>query len=281
MSISQKLSYRFFRTSDGIRIHYRATEGRRDDTWIIWVHGLGGDCNSFEPEQVAMAKEGYPSIAVDLRGHGLSDRPRKVDDYKLERSAKDIIELTLALGLQNVILVGHSMGGMVAMNAASMHKLPLKALVLIGSGTRSSFFGMPTLIPRALAKLLKVMIQVLPQSQGEKRRPYTEAMMKTEVNLRRLIEDVKTTSVRSYLSSCCQAFVFEGQELTGKINSPTLILCGSDDRVYPPALAQQLCQTIKQSELELIDKANHICVIKHPQEVSRMIVNYLDKFSEK
>jgi pimeloyl-ACP methyl ester carboxylesterase len=95
----------FFITEDHVRLYY---EDRGKGKPVILIHGLTASRRHFK-KQIPVLSRNYRVIACDLRGHGDSDRPK--DGLTLPRLAKDISELIAHLGLQDVSLVGWSLGG--------------------------------------------------------------------------------------------------------------------------------------------------------------------------
>lgn len=95
----------FFITDDHVKLYY---EDRGKGKPVILIHGLTASRRHFR-KQVPVLSSNYRVIACDLRGHGDSDRPK--DGLTLPRLAKDISELIAHLDLQDVSLVGWSLGG--------------------------------------------------------------------------------------------------------------------------------------------------------------------------
>src|SRR3989344_6386457 len=107
------MSGNYFQSFDGAKIYYDKTV-RDKNKWLIFLHGFGGDLTAWQKERAYFAKLGLSTIAMDLRGHGLSARSDKKDFYKLESFAKDVQMLIQHESIKNAILVGHCFGGMVA-----------------------------------------------------------------------------------------------------------------------------------------------------------------------
>lgn len=99
--------------SNGARVDY-IVEGN-GDTVLLFVHGWCIN-KSYWVEQVDFFKTRYKVIALDLPGHGLSGKTR--DDWTIEGFGSDLVTVIDVLDLNNVVLVGHSMGGNIILEAA-------------------------------------------------------------------------------------------------------------------------------------------------------------------
>src|SRR5438067_10860899 len=89
----------------------QAGEGRRP---FLLVHGFTGAKEDFTDWLDPLAERGWHAVAPDLRGHGGSEQPEAEDAYSLARFAADVDALADALGWTRLVLLGHSMGGMIA-----------------------------------------------------------------------------------------------------------------------------------------------------------------------
>src|SRR5262245_33688158 len=116
------------KASDGLRI---ACDVRgKGDTALVFLHGWGGDREYWKNQADAFASD-FKVVTVDQAGHGASGTNRK--EWTVEALAGDVVAVVKDLGLKRVILVGHSMGGPVALLAAK--KLPGTVVAVIGVDT--------------------------------------------------------------------------------------------------------------------------------------------------
>lgn len=99
---------------------------------MMILHGLFGYSDNWQTHAKKLA-EYYRVILVDLRNHGRSDWS---DDFSYEIMTDDVLELCNDLGLEELILVGHSMGGKVAMHVAAKNEDLLEKLVIVDMGTK-------------------------------------------------------------------------------------------------------------------------------------------------
>ena len=108
--------------------------GRRAGTGPTWVLLHGGGCQSADWERVARRlPSDWPLVCPDFRGHGASAIPAA--NFLLDDLADDVVELVERLGLGRVVLVGHSLGGMVAKQIASARPDVVAALVMVEGWT--------------------------------------------------------------------------------------------------------------------------------------------------
>jgi pimeloyl-ACP methyl ester carboxylesterase len=102
----------------------------KGDTALVLLHGWGGDREYWKNQADAFAAD-YTVVTVDQAGHGASGKDRKA--WTVEALADDVAAVVKELGLKRVVLVGHSMGGSVALRAAK--KLPGTAVAVVGVDT--------------------------------------------------------------------------------------------------------------------------------------------------
>ncbi|PCI76141.1 alpha/beta hydrolase [Candidatus Aerophobetes bacterium] len=115
-------------TKEGFRLHYE--EKGSGSTSYIFIHGTGGTHAQVMPEFQYFSTLGR-AITLDLRGHGLSDKPSS--SYSIETFAQDIAWLCSELKINKPVLVGASMGGNIAIEVAAQNPKIPSAIVLLDS----------------------------------------------------------------------------------------------------------------------------------------------------
>lgn len=120
-------SHRFVTVHGYRRAYLRAGRGPA----VLLIHGIGDSSATWEPVLSRLARR-HTVIAPDLLGHGLSDKPR--GDYSLGGFACGMRDLLSVLGIERVTVVGHSLGGGVAMQFAYQFPERCERLVLVGTG---------------------------------------------------------------------------------------------------------------------------------------------------
>jgi pimeloyl-ACP methyl ester carboxylesterase len=113
----------------GVRLSIaEAGSGQRP---LLLVHGFTGAKEDFTPWLDELAESGWHAVAPDLRGHGASSKPGAEEAYSFQIMADDTLGLADALGWQRFVLLGHSMGGMIAQVMACSAPERLDGLILM------------------------------------------------------------------------------------------------------------------------------------------------------
>ena len=98
---------------------------------VLLVHGWGCTVYAFRHNMPALAAAGFRAIALDLKGHGLSDKPQSGDEYTINSLVEHLREVLDALGLDRPVIAGHSMGGTLVYHFASRYPDRARGLGLI------------------------------------------------------------------------------------------------------------------------------------------------------
>jgi len=100
----------------------------KGNTTLVFLHYFGGSSKSWNGV-IEQLKESFHCIAIDLRGFG--DSPQPFEQLSVNDNANDVIDLILTLQLKQFVLIGHSMGGKIALDVASQKPLGLTSMILI------------------------------------------------------------------------------------------------------------------------------------------------------
>jgi pimeloyl-ACP methyl ester carboxylesterase len=235
----------------------RASDEGRDS--LLFVHGAGGTHRHWGQQLVGL--EAANRYALDLPGHGRSNAPGRTS---IEEYAEVIVQFLDALGLQQVTVVGHSMGGAIAQHLALHHPSRVQRLVLVGSGARL----------RVLPSLLKGLLEDFPAT--------VETMLswayssQTPVDVVRLGQEEWLENDPQVVHddfAACDRFDVMGR--LDEIGCPTLVICGEDDRLTPTKYAHYLSENISQAALTVVPHAGHMVMVEQGEAVNRAIEEFL------
>jgi pimeloyl-ACP methyl ester carboxylesterase len=118
---------RSLRREDGTALFYEEAQG--DEPPILLVHGIACDHTHFAPQFEYFARRGHRVVAMDLRGHGKSDKPHQ--SYTMQLFTDELAWMCAQIGLKKPVVVGHSLGGVVALALAMRYPDLPSAIVMV------------------------------------------------------------------------------------------------------------------------------------------------------
>jgi pimeloyl-ACP methyl ester carboxylesterase len=268
---------RTFISFDKTPIYYEISGKKDFAKTILFLHGLGGNLTVWDPQRKYFEKLGYTTIAIDIRGNGLSGRPKSRAKYTPEILAKDILTFLEKKQIKNFILVGHCLGGIISLILTGSYNVKPKALILIAATYKFPLYA--TLLHRSkILSLSSDVLNQLPIFLGKPGHMQMDKFRDTrDLDPRRILNDIFYTTAQSFVSLYSNLFLFNGRKLLKNINCPTLIIHGEKDTFFSPKVAVKLHKYIKNSKLILLPNANHILVLNDPEEINRIIDVYLQK----
>ena len=249
-------------TRDGVRLFY--TDAGVGEPPLLLVHGWSCDHTYFAP-QFGHFSTHHRVVAVDLRGHGQSDQPEQ--DYTIAGFADDLAWLCGALGLRKPVVIGHSLGGAIALELAARHAdLPV-ALVLLEA---------PIVPPAALRAAVE---QLLPAFRAPNYREAQQQFVGQALFLpsdnplrkARIVEAMSATPQHVMVSALEQLFAWDGAAAAQAARVPVLNLSAAQ----PPndnARLSELCPQLVHGQTV---GAGHFHQLEVPDQVNAMIERFL------
>ncbi len=225
---------------------------------VILIHGAGGHHLSWPPEVRRLPD--MRVLAVDLPGHGKSAGVghHTIDDY-----ATGILDFLEALKLNQAVLIGHSMGGAIAFQAAAQAPRTVIGLGLVGSASRL----------RVSPALLQLAADPLKEPEAVHKVVEYSFAPATSTRLKELVEQRMLQTRSSVLYGdflACDAF--EGDP--SRITVPTLILFGELDHMVSPSAGRALHEQIAGSRFELVPEGGHMVMLEKPGPVADLLAGF-------
>lgn len=226
---------------------------------LLLVHGAGGMLAHW-PSQLRRLPQ-TAVYALDLPGHGKSAGAgcTTIEDY-----ADVVAGFIEALELPPVLLAGHSMGGAIVQEVALRFPGKLAGLGLVATGARLKVA--PMILDGLQISFDETAVQIAefvygPNVTPEMRAEYAAHLQQTDPAL--LHGDF----------SACDAFDRRGQ--LAQLQLPTLIICGTADRMTPPKFSHNLHEQLPASELHLIGGAGHMVMLEQPDGVAALFQSFM------
>lgn len=250
---------------------------------ILLLHGFGGEMWMWE-QQVAALSTRYRLYIPDLLGFGYSDRPKV--DYTPSLFIDMIRQFMERLGVGAASLIGNSMGGGIAWAFALAYPERVKRLVLIDSippqvvcAVRNPLLRcflairrVPLLPYLAVAVRTRRMVRTALTQIVHDGRLITDAVVERQYRVTRI-----AGTARVLVSTVRHADeVAQHADTLNTLPTPTLIIWGERDEIFPVEVGRQLHALIRDSRLVVITDSGHIPMWETPDETNRAILEFLD-----
>jgi pimeloyl-ACP methyl ester carboxylesterase len=259
-----------FVRSNGIQIQYHQHPTSTIQPRVIFLHGIGIDLNAYDDIRQQLALNDISSLAVDLRGHGFSSRPKNISAYTIEEISEDIVDFLKEKKFDRPILFGHSLGGMVAQKVASQYP-KLDGLILLNTAYTSQ---MP--FKSLLARCTMALARISPRLYVRKKANYKAFLRSHDFSLRRYISEISHTSLKSYFAMFANIQRLDSRNVLKDIHTPTLIIAGSKDPIFSVHMSQYLHEHIQDSKMQIIKGGNHS--ILFDPDFTRTLIEYIVNF---
>jgi pimeloyl-ACP methyl ester carboxylesterase len=269
-------------TLHGHRVSYR-TAG--SGPLLVLIHGIAGSSATWE-EVLPRLAERYTVVAPDLLGHGSSAKPRA--DYSLGAYASAIRDLLGVLGYERGTIVGHSLGGGVAMQFAYQFPERCERMVLVSSGglghelhlllraaaLPGAEWVLPLLCSSGVCDAVDGVARFLGRA-GLRAGPDLDEIWRSFVSLsdpdarQAFIHTVRTViDIRGQRASA-------GDRLYLAAEMPTMIIWGEHDPLIPVAHAYSAHERIRESRLEIFPNAGHFPYRDNPRRFVEVLVDFI------
>lgn len=222
---------------------------------IVFIHGAGSNSTVWNYQKHYFD---YPVTCIDLPGHGAAsgEGRRTISEY-----VKDVKKEISSSN--NVVLVGHSMGGAITLSYALTY--PLKACVLVGTGAKLRV--LPALLKQVKENYEKAVNFILKYAVYNK----TEQIMKH--SKREMLKTPLEVTYNDFIA--CNTF--DVMDTIHTIDVPALVVCGENDMLAPVKYSQYLTKQIPSAHLEIIEECGHMVMLEKPDKFNTTLKQFLNK----
>ena len=253
-------------------------EGHRQ---IMMLHGFGANAYTWRSWIGGLAKE-HKVWSVELKGHGSAPAPPD-DLYSIHDHADLVRRLILQKDLRRLTLVGHSMGGGVALLVAIslLEEERLERLVLVSSAAYPQRLP-PFISLSAHGPLSELGLRLFPK------RLLIRWLLRSIVYDRQNVTDTQVAAYaeplysaahrRALIKTATRMIPLDFQEVTKRfpeIDLPTLLLWGRQDRVVPLEVAEKLLAALPRAQLEVMEECGHVPTDEMPKESLEIVQAFL------
>lgn len=256
-----------FACVNSVTLQYKL-DGQDAASPLVFINSPGTDLRIWDSVIPTFAHD-FTILRYDQRGHGLSDAPP--GPYSIRTLSNDLDTLMKLLGLNHPVLVGISVGGMIALDYTLQHPDSPRALVLCDTAAQiGTVDGWDTRIEGIRSRGMQAMARELAPRwfapDFRQRRPddYQGCL-----NMLARMPD------EGYIATCEALRDADLQDVVGSIQVPALVLCGAGDIATPPDSARALAASLPNARFELIQDAGHLTCVEQPDVVATAISHFL------
>jgi pyruvate dehydrogenase E2 component (dihydrolipoamide acetyltransferase) len=253
----------------GRRIRYLAL-GEGAGVPMVLIHGFGGDLNNWQFNQEALAAA-RPTYAIDLPGHGGSSKELGAGHVHVGALAGAVVDFMDAKGIAKAHLVGHSLGGAIALDLALNHADRVASVTAISSaglGPEINMAYIDGFMAAGRRKQLQPVLEMLVADPAMVSREMIEDVLKfkrldgVEAALNRIIEGT--------FAGGHQALQLTGR--LGELTAPVQVIWGRQDRVIPVSHSEGLPSRVR---VEVFDDAGHMVHMEKAADVNQLIERFV------
>ncbi len=253
-------------TVGGITLRY-TVEGLPQGVPLVFVNSLGTDLRIWD-KLIPYFAESFPIIRYDKRGHGFSDCPP--GPYSIRDHSHDLAGLLTHLNINEAILIGISVGGLIALDYTINQPEKITGMVLCDTGAK---IGTADQWNQRIEAVRKHGMEYIAE-QIIARWFVPEFPQQYPADYQEYLDMLTRTPAVGYTATCEALRDADLRHIVGTIGVKSLVLGGSEDRATPPQLGRELAASLKNAHFELIENAAHLPCIEQPEAMAVKMLRF-------
>ncbi len=249
---------------------------------LLLIHGFGAGIWVWE-KQIDFLSQFYRVYALDLLGHGYSDRPKI--KYRPQTYISFFKRFMDEIGIDQATLIGNSMGGGIAWATALFFPEKVKRLILIDSVPPDVLDQVRSESFKALTMVRKIPLLTYLLIAGRNRNSIRQVLRECIVDPKLLtpesvdrqweITRLKGTIWVHYSTLRHAEEAKPMKDYLSLIKHPTLLILGEKDQIFPPSVGEELSRSIPNSTMKIIHGSGHLPMWEKPEEVNSILLQFL------
>ena len=254
---------------DGVKVYY---ESYGSGTPIVFLHPFSTNRNIWNYQTIPFARE-YRCITVDHRGHGLSDKPSA--GYGIPQMAADVVAILDREGIDRAVLVGNSIGGMIAMQTCLDAPERVIGMLVLSSGTAFAASQPPEAGEAFVADFegtFAALVEGCVSARTKRERPevleFADAVF-------RVPENFTKDTFFANAGDPEGVFNWNISDRLGEISTPALVIAGSEDQATPVEMNQILADGMPNAQLKVVEEVGHFYQLERPADFNNDLRSFL------
>lgn len=240
-------------------IFYTQGGSQSDSTPILFLHGWGISAEPYH-EILKLLAQQHPVLAPDLPSFARSSYPKLIPDY--DSYAKLLLSFLDTLNLQQVHLVGHSLGGGIAITLSALVPSRVRSLVLVDS-TGIPSVSIPEIVPRRAIEMTAQLL--LPRLKLKL------------VDIPKVFSYNLLFNTGNVIQALLLSLQVDLKHLLPKIKAPCLLLWSEKDLTTPLTAAQEMAARIPDSRLTTVEEGFHEWGLWYPEKFTSIMLDFIHR----
>lgn len=245
--------------------YFETKNGKYGKTPVVLLHGAG---RSHLDWPLNIRRLGERKVyAPDLPGHGKS---AGIGEQSIANYARIVLDWMIDIHVNRVVLIGHSIGGAIALHMALQYTEYVAGLVLISSGARLpvnpellSRLASPASFPSAVNLITKWSFS--PHANKGMLDQFKQGLSKTRPSV-----------VQGDYEACHN---FDASESLSGVAVPVCLICGALDKMTPLRYSEYLAENIQGAEMSVVPRAGHMLMLEQPERLQKTIEDFIERMN--